>query len=88
MMLLRARRPIEHFAPAIGAQIIERLGTLRAKRALERANERAGRLGGEIGAATFAIGAHFEHWRAFVGRRAGSANIRDWLMSDDSPTFS
>ena len=56
-----ARRPIEQFAAAIGAMLIEIVGALRAEGAFERADERTTVIGREIGAAAFAVGAHFEH---------------------------
>ena len=62
-----ARGPVHQFATAIGAAIVERLGALRTKSAFERADERAGFIGGQVGAAAFAIRAHFEH-RAALAR--------------------
>ena len=56
-----ARRPVEQFAAAIRAMLVQRIGADRAEGAFERTDERAGLLGRKIGAATFAIGAHFAH---------------------------
>ncbi len=55
------RRPIEQFAPAIGAALVEVFGAIGAKGAFEAANEGAGILCRQIHAAAFAIGAHFKH---------------------------
>ena len=71
---LRPRGPIHQLAPAIGTAIVKRLGTRCAKGAFERTDERPGRRGGQVGAATFTISAHFEH-RAGLG---GIAAERKW----------
>ena len=64
---LRPRRPIDQFAPAIGAAIVKRLGTGCAEGAFERTDECACRRGGQVGAAAFTIGAHFEHGAGLGG---------------------
>lgn len=66
------RRPIDQLAAAIGAKLVERIGAFGAESAFERADERAGLIGGQIDAAAFAIGAHFEHCLA-LGRSRGGA---------------
>jgi len=58
MMPLRPRRTVDQFAAAIGAAIVERLCAFRAERALEAADERTRRRGGEVSAAALAIGSH------------------------------
>ena len=55
------RRPIEQFATAIRAMLVERIGAVRAEGAFERADERAGLVRRKIDAAAFAVGAHVEH---------------------------
>ena len=59
--LVLPRRSIQHFATAIGAAIIQKLATLRAKGAFERADEGAALIGRQIDAAALAIGAHLKH---------------------------
>ena len=54
-------RAVEQLAPAIGALFVERVGTVGAEGAFERADERPRRVGGKVDAAAFAIGAHGEH---------------------------
>ena len=56
-----ARRTIDQFAAAIGAEIVERFGATRAEGAFEAADERAGSLGWQVAAATLAIGPHLKH---------------------------
>lgn len=55
------RRAVHQLAAAIGATVVEILGAFGAEGAFERADERAGRVGGQARTAGFAIGAHFEH---------------------------
>ncbi len=65
MVPLGPRRPVDEFAAAICAHVIQRIGTLGAIGTLERADERAGGFGGKVRAAAFAIGAHFQsHYAA------------------------
>jgi hypothetical protein len=61
MVVLCPSRPVEQFTAAVGAAIIERLGTFGAKGAFERTDEGAGGLSQQVHAAFFAIGAHFKH---------------------------
>src|ERR1700710_851940 len=64
MMLLGPRRPVRQFAAASRATIVQRIGAFRAKGAFEAADECARGLGGKIGAAAFAVGAHLERHQA------------------------
>jgi len=59
--LVDARGAIEQLAAAIGAALIERVGAIGAEGILQRADERAALVGGQVDAAAFAIGAHVEH---------------------------
>ena len=61
MQRLGAGRPVGQLAAAIRATIVEIFSAFRAKRAFERADERAGVFSRDIHAAFFAIGPHFEH---------------------------
>ena len=76
-MLDRPRRPVRQLTAAIGAAIIQRLGTFRAEGAFERADERSGRLGGEIAPAALAIGAHVKHQAAasFTAAQIASTTV-------------
>ena len=74
-------RSVEQFAAAIGAAVIERFGAFRAEGAFERADERARCLRRKVGAAAFAIGAHFEHGAGSSGSFAhGVADRFDHLF--------
>lgn len=70
MQRLRARGAIHKLTAAIGADIVKFFGAWRAEGAFEAANERARRFGGQISAATFAVGAHVEHFAILLSRRA------------------
>jgi hypothetical protein len=63
--LIHPGRPVEQLATAIGATLVQRVGTFGAEGALERADEGTGIIGGQIDAAAFAIGAHFQHAGTF-----------------------
>lgn len=69
--LADARRAVEQLATAIGAAFIERVGAIGAKGVLQRADERAALISGQINAAAFAIGAHFQHVEEIAPRRCG-----------------
>jgi hypothetical protein len=58
---LGAGGTVHQFALAIGAAIIEVFGAFGAEGAFHRTDEGAGGFGGKLGAAVFAIGAHFQH---------------------------
>ncbi|AJP70856.1 hypothetical protein TS85_02020 [Sphingomonas hengshuiensis] len=58
-------RAVEQFAAAIGAAFVQCIGAVGAEGAFERADERPALIGGEIDAAAFAVGAHFQHRRVF-----------------------
>jgi len=67
--LLRSRlaqpcRPVEQFATAVRTPLVECVGALRAEGAFERADERARCIGGQVGRAAFAGGAHLQHQAA------------------------
>ena len=57
------RGPVQQLAAAIGAALVELVGALGAEGAFEAADKRAGGFGWQVGAAAFAIGAHFKHRR-------------------------
>ncbi len=57
----RPRRPVEQFAPAVRAPLVERIGAVRTEAALERTDERSRLIGGKVRAAPLAIGPHFQH---------------------------
>ena len=61
MQRLGPARPVHQFAAAVGTAIIERVGAFGAEGALERTEERPRCLGGQVRAATLAIGAHLKH---------------------------
>jgi hypothetical protein len=61
-----AQGPVEQVATAIGTTFIELVGATRAKGALERADEGAMDVGGQIASAAFAIGSHFKHSQNFL----------------------
>ena len=63
MVLDRARGPVQQFAAAIWAALVQLVGASGANGALKAANERTGGFGRQISAAAFAIGAHFKHRR-------------------------
>ena len=65
--LIDARGPVHQLAAAIRAAIVERLCALRAEGAFERADKSACLVGRKIGAAAFAVGAHFEHGVLLAG---------------------
>lgn len=69
--LADARRAVEQLATAIGAAFIERVGAIGAEGILQRADERAALISGQINAAAFAIGAHLEHVEEIAWRRCG-----------------
>src|ERR1700712_2471736 len=64
MVLLRARGPVRQLAATSRATVVQRIGAFRAIRAFEAADERTRGLGGEGGAAAFAVGAHLERHQA------------------------
>jgi len=70
MQSLGAGRTVHKLAATIEADIIKLFRTRRAKAALEAANERARSLGGKIGPAAFAIGAHLKHFAVLLSRGA------------------
>ena len=57
------RGPVQQFAAAIGAALVELVGASGAKGAFEAADKCTGSFGRQISAAAFAIGAHFKHRR-------------------------
>ena len=59
---------VEQVAAAIGADFVQPVGAIGAKGALKGANEGSMHLRGQIGAAFFAIGAHFQHVFYFLNR--------------------
>ena len=85
-MLYRPRRPVRQFAAAIGAAIIQRLGTLCAESAFERADEGTGGLGREIAPAALAIGAHFKHHAAASWTAAQIASTTASTSPASSPS--
>ena len=58
---LGPRWPVEQFAAAIRALLVENIGAFGAKGALKAADEGTGCLGGQIATAFLAIRAHVEH---------------------------
>ena len=62
--LAQSCRPVEQFAPAVRTPLVERIRALGAEGAFERADERAGRIGGKLAGAAFAGKAHFQHQAA------------------------
>jgi hypothetical protein len=60
-------RPTHQLTAAIGTAPARKalLRAFSAKRALERADERVGRIGGQILIATFAVGSQFKHRPSF-----------------------
>jgi hypothetical protein len=56
-------RAVHQLAAAIGAAIVQHLGTRRAEGAFEGADERARFVGGQVRATAFAVGTHFKHDR-------------------------
>src|SRR5690606_17680408 len=69
------QRPVEQVTATIGAALVELVGAIGAESALERADEGAVDVGGQIAAATFAIGAHFEHVYSPAATRTASQII-------------
>ena len=69
--LADARGAIEQLAAAIGAALIERVRAIGAEGILQRTDERATLVGGQIDAAAFAIGAHLEHGGEIAMRVCG-----------------
>ena len=61
MVRHRAHGPVQQFAAAIGAALVELVGALGAEGAFEAADKCTGSFGRQVGAAAFAIGAHFKH---------------------------
>ncbi len=55
------RGAIEQLATTIGTALVERIGAIGAEGVLQRTDERAALVSGQINAAAFAIGAHLEH---------------------------
>ena len=77
------RRAVEQFTAAIGAGLIERVGTVRAKCALEGADERAALIGRQIGAAALTVRPHLKHRAYRPSPPATSATVAQmrWTTS-------
>ena len=63
-----ANGPVEQVAATIGANFVQAVRAIGAKCTFERTNEGAVHLRGQIGAALFAIGSHFQHIMIFLNR--------------------
>ena len=71
------RRTVEQLATAIRTAFIERVGAIGAEGILQRTDERATLVGGQIDAAAFAVGAHLEHGGEIAtGVRGGKWRLR------------
>src|SRR3546814_10411600 len=70
-----AQRAVEQIAAAIGAALVELVGAVGATGALERADEGAVDIGGQIAAAAFAIGSPFQHLYSTAATRNASPHL-------------
>ena len=63
MMRRCPRGPVQQLAAAVGAAFVQLVRASGAEGAFEAADKCAGGFGWQVGAAAFAIGAHFKHRR-------------------------
>src|SRR3546814_11992116 len=79
-------RPVQQFAAAIGADIIQRLRTCRAESAFEGADEGTASRSREVSPAPFAVGQHLKHQAAASATAVQMRSTTSFTWSSRSPS--